>query len=161
MQKNDEKADATEHITWKTFLFCIWCISLLLMLSPKGNFVREALEDDNASFLMLYAKCNTCTSISSFRKFNFKYASEVDYFYEKVVKWALQIFLTTSVIDQKDKETKMFLFLPSHAVNLMSHDNDWGRKRGKKLSISSLYVFATAECMYQSFIGQEGGGPIC
>ena len=85
----------------------------------------RALEDDNASFLMLYAKCNTCSSISSFKKFNFKYASsEVDYFYEKWQSGPCQIFLTTSVIDQKDKETKMFLFLPSHVVNLMSHDND-------------------------------------
>ena len=80
----------------------------------------RALEDDNASFLMLYAKCNTCSSISSFRKFNFKYASEVSTTFlrtYRVVSRPLKILFNHSVIDQKDKET----FFCRHMLSTLCH----------------------------------------
>ena len=161
VQKNDEKeADATEHTTWKAF----FCSVFDVFLCSKGNFV-SSWKDDNARrayFLMLYAKCNTwCTSISSFRKFNFKYASEVSTTFlrtYRVVSRPLKILFNHSVIDQKDKET---FFLSSHAVNLMSHDNDWGRKRGKNFTFFDLGRVDGVLYLYQSFIGQEASGPIC
>lgn len=122
----------------------------------------RALEDDNASFLMLYAKCNTCSSISSFRKFNFKYASsEVDYFYEKVVKWALPNIYNHFCHRSERQRDKNVPFFGRHMLSTLCHMTMIEGAREEKTSISSLYVFATAECMYQSFIGQEGGGPIC
>ena len=82
----------------------------------------RALEDDNASFLMLYAKCNTCSSISSFRKFNFKYASsEVDYFYEKVVKWALPNIYNHFCHRSERQRDKNVPFFGRHMLSTLCH----------------------------------------
>ena len=109
--KKMTRADATEHTTWKA----LFCSVFDVFLCSKGNFV-SSWKDDNARrayFLMLYAKCNTwCTSISSFRKFNFKYASEVSTTFlrtYRVVSRPLKILFNHSVIDQKDKETFFFV----------------------------------------------------
>ena len=102
----------------------LFCSVFDVFLCSKGNFV-SSWKDDNARrayFLMLYAKCNTwCTSISSFRKFNFKYASEVSTTFlrtYRVVSRPLKILFNHSVIDQKDKET---FFFCRHMLSTLCH----------------------------------------
>ena len=154
-KKYDERESWSSFVhTWKTTAFCS-VFDVFSLFALQREFRSYILENDN-SRLILSATASLCMYSHKERlswKFNFKCTSEVDFhLWDLLVPGdAHYVFYNPLCQHQKDKE-KMFLFFStSHTVNLMSHDNDWGRARELR---KTLGFSISSWCAWQSFVGQ-------